>query len=65
MNHKKNILDNSLYGKNSVINFHSEILIKDSYTNYEIENTFIVFNSIDNILYLIYSNKINMIILIF
>ena len=57
MNHKKNILDNSLYGKNSVINFHSEILIKDSYTNYEIENTFIVFNSIDNILYLIYSNK--------
>jgi WD40 repeat protein len=49
MNHKKNISDNFLH--------HSEILIKDSFARNEIENTFIVFNSIDNILYLIYSNK--------
>ena len=57
MNHKKNIIENIPNRKNTIINFHSEILIKDSYTKYEIENTFIVFNSIDNILYLIYSNK--------
>ena len=57
MNHKKNIIENIPNGKNTIINFHSEILIKDSYTKYEIENTFIVFNSIDNILYLIYSNN--------
>jgi len=57
MNHNKIIEDNSLYRKSTIINFHSEILINDSYINYEIENTFIVFNSIDNILYLIYSNK--------
>ncbi len=37
-------------------------LVNDSYCYYNLDNTFTTFKSIDDILYLIYSNKINSII---
>ena len=37
-------------------------LTKDSYTNLPLENIFCVFESIDNIIHLIYSNNVKSII---
>ena len=57
--HKKNsILSKNLNKNNkSIENLYYQNLIKDSYSHYNLDNSFIVFTSINNILYLIYSTK--------
>ena len=54
----KNNDENKIFDKNNLIfDLFDKNLIEDSYSYYKLDNTFIAFNSIDNILYLIYSNK--------
>ena len=44
--------------ENNIKNFRLlNQLTKDSYSDYTLDNTFVVFTSIDNIIYLIYANK--------
>ena len=61
---EKYIINNNIefFSNPKGINFNKNIT-EDSYSNlYSLDNTFTVFNSINDILYLIYSNKIRSII---
>ena len=63
LNYKKyNEYNSSKYNSNIKNIEHSKDLIIDSYVDYNLDNTFCVFKSINNILYLIYSNENNSII---
>ena len=58
----KNKNFNNDFNSNPMTIEFSKDLIYDSYTNERLDNTFIVFKSIDNIFYLIYTNLDNSII---
>ena len=53
MNFRNNAKDNHL----NMEYFNYVDIIKDSYIHYKLDNSFIIFKSIDNILFLIYSTK--------
>jgi len=57
MNQKEHPKENNSNGNILKDYLFSQNVIKDSYSYYEIDNSFIVFKSINNILYLIYANK--------
>ena len=59
---KRNEKNFSKYNPNIKYIEYSKDLIKDSYVDYNLDNTFCIFKSINNILYLIYSNEKNSII---
>ena len=56
MNNKNYVLDKIKKDKNS-IDLNYKDITKDSYSYYKLDNSFIVFKSINNILYLIYATQ--------
>ena len=77
-NYKDNKYNNNLNLQNKIENKYNNIILNksfnpkdiqflkdvsnDSYSNWDLDNTFTVFNSINNILFLIYSNRYNSLI---
>lgn len=59
---KNELIDNSIQNKNEKIFKLLATLTKDSYSDYILDNTFALFTSIDDIIYLIYTNKFRSII---